>query len=187
MPYLFSNVRTLPSFDVSSGGMPFSAPPPGTSFALVGLSIRAGAWIDQVTPIFAELLEDGHVGTPVNGPSYGGHGGVLQELRCAPGCVVTGIQTRSGSFVDAIRLLQTRWDGNLQPAESMWTPWVGGHGGVERAERVVDPSSAGIVIGLTGRAGLYVDNLTVVVGEPMRIAATPLVKASGRTAKATMS
>ena len=113
---------------------------------------------------------------------------MLQELRCAPGCVVTGIQTRSGSYVDAIRLLQSRWDGNnLQPADSTWTSWVGGHGGVERAERIVDPSTSGIVIGLMGRAGLYVDNLTVSVGEPMRIAATPVAKASSRTAKAAMS
>jgi hypothetical protein len=102
--------------------------------------------------------------------------------------VVTGIQTRSGRYVDAVRLLQSRWDGNnLQPADSHWTAWVGGHGGVERAERIVDPASSGIVIGLAGRAGLYLDNLTVTVGEPMRIAATPVAKATGRSAKAAMS
>src|SRR5262249_15305964 len=125
MPILYTNIRVAPSVDFSTGGMPFSAQPPAPAMALVGLAVRAGAWIDQVTPIFAELLEDGRLGHDIYGPSFGGHGGTSRELRVQHGHVVTGIQTRSGSFVDAIRLHQTRWDGGLGE-ESSWTSWCSG-------------------------------------------------------------
>lgn len=48
--------------------------PPQPGLALIGLAIRAGEWIDHVTPIFAELLEDGTLGPEIHGPSYGGTG-----------------------------------------------------------------------------------------------------------------
>src|SRR5437016_5632905 len=99
MPILFTNARTLPSTDFSSGGMPFSYQPPSAGYALIGLNVRAGNWIDQVAPVFAELLDDGSLGQEIQGPSFGGTGGSPYELRVQPGHVVTGIQTRSGSFV----------------------------------------------------------------------------------------
>src|SRR5688572_9343227 len=104
MPVISTNFRVAPSVDVSSGGMPFVSQPPTPGFALVGLVLRCGMWIDQISPVFAELLDDGSLGPEIRGPVFGGQGGILHELRCAPGHVVTGIQTRSGSFVDAVRL-----------------------------------------------------------------------------------
>jgi hypothetical protein len=178
-----SNVRVAPSFDVGSGGMPFTCQAPGPNFALVGLVLRVGAWIDQVTPIFAEMLEDGALGPEIYGPSSGGHGGMVREVRCLPGYVVTGIQTRSGNYLDAIRLHQTRWDGSLVSSESHWTPWTGGLGGVERHERMAEPNGGGVVIGVAGRAGGYVDNLTIVTAELMKFSATAIVKGSARPTK----
>ena len=183
MPILFTNVRTAPFVDYSSGGMPFTAQAPAPGFALVGLTLRHGAWIDQVSPLFAEMLEDGSLGPVVHGQAFGGHGGVSAQLLCAPGHVVTGIQTRSGNFVDAIRLYQTRWDGSLITSDSGWTPWCGGSGGVERIARFAEPEGGGIAIGLAGRAGAFLDNLTVVTAEPMRISAQPIAKGSARTTK----
>lgn len=181
MPILLTNLRTLPATDISSGGMPFSYQPPTPGFALVGLVVRAGAWIDQVSPIFAELLEDGTLGSEMQGPAFGGHGGSPFELRVQPGHIVTGIQTRSGNYVDAVRLLQTKWDGSsLDMPTTRWTQWVGAPnlGGVERMERLVEPHGAAVAVGIAGRAGHYVDNLTLLSAELVRVTGTAVGKAN---------
>ena len=183
MPILFCNVRFAPSVDYSAGGMPFACQPPGPGFALVGLTLRAGDWIDQVAPVYAEMLEDGTLGPAIHGPAFGGHGGILHELRVQPGHVVTGVQTRSGSYLDAVRLLQTRWDGTLQ-GDSTWTPWAGGLGGVERIERCAEPQGNAVAVGIAGRAGAYVDNLTLVTAELMRVPGTAVAKGTTRATKA---
>jgi hypothetical protein len=183
MPILFTNVRLAPSVDFGSGGMPFTYQPPHPSFALVGLVIRAGDWIDQVTPLFAELLEDGSTGPELRGPTFGGHGGSARELRVEAGCVVTGLQTRSGNFVDAVRLLQTRWDGSTLMPEPTWTSWIGGNtmGGVERLERIVEPVGGAVAIGIAGRAGRYIDNLTIMTAELVRVPGTVLARTTSST------
>src|SRR5262249_27861884 len=157
MPIMFSNTRRCPSVDFGSGGMPFSYQPPSSGFALVGLAIRSGWWIDQVTPIFAEMWEDGSTGPELFGPSFGGWGGTWQEGRGPTGPVVTGLQTGSGNYMDAIRLWHTRWDGSLVQAESGWTAWYGawGGGGVERTERLAEPQGGAVAVGIAGRAATY--------------------------------
>ncbi len=186
MPSFFSNVRSLPFVDFGSGGMPFYCQHPNPGFALVGLNIRAGAWIDQVTPVFAELMDDGMLGPEVSGPTFGGEGGMMRELRVHPGHVVTGIQTRSGNFIDAVRLLQCKWDGTtLNLTESKWTPWVGGwmNGGVERPERILELSGGAVAIGTAGRASWYLDNLTLVGADLVRVSGTAVAKTAGRSSR----
>jgi hypothetical protein len=185
MPILFTNVRVAPSVDFSTGGMPFHYQPPSPGLALVGFIVRAGNWIDQITPIFAELRDDGTIGPDLPGPSFGGHGGTARELRVTPGYIATGIQTRSGSYVDAIRLQQNKWDGSLVD-EPTWTPWCGGAdlGGVERHPRFAEPLGTAAAVGIAGRAGFYVDNLTIVTGEIVRVQGAQLTpKAQGRAAR----
>lgn len=191
MPILFTNVRTLPSADVSASGLPFSYQPPHPGFALIGLMIRAGHWIDQVSPIFAEMLEDGTIGPEMRGPSFGGHGGTPQELRVPRGHVVTGIHTRSGNFVDAVRLLHAPWDGStLDISEQRWTQWAGSpmQGGVERMERLAEPAGGAVAVGIAGRSGIYVDNLTLTCAELVRVSGTVVAKSSSsRTTRATVA
>jgi hypothetical protein len=182
MPILFTNVRTLPFVDFGCGGMPFYQQHPNPGFALVGLTVRAGDWVDQVTPIFAELYEDGSIGPETYGVTSGGGGGwMTHEVRVEPGHLVTGMQTRSGSFVDAVRLLQSPWNGtSLDLSASKWTPWIGGRGGVERPERLLELSGSSVAIGIAGRAGGYLDSLTIIGGELVRISGTAVQKSSGR-------
>lgn len=184
MSIFFSRVRVAPSTDVGSGGMPFQAHAPHPGFALVGLALRVGDWIDQVTPIFAEMLEDGSLGPEIYGPTFGGLGGASRELRVSAGHVVTGMQTRSGSFIDGIRLHESRWDGS-RLVETGWTPWLlgGSMGGVERPERYAEPIGNALVVGIAGRAAAYVDNLTCVVAEVQRIAGASLGASTGRSSK----
>jgi hypothetical protein len=186
MPTFFSNVRPLPFVDFGTGGMPFYYQHPNPGLALVGLTVRAGDWIDQVTPIFAELHEDGTMGPEIQGPAFGGHGGTFSELRVSPGYVVTGVQTRSGSFIDAIRLMQSKWDGTtLHLTDSKWTPWIGGRtgGGVERPERMIDLPGSGVAIGIAGRAGTYLDNFTLIGAELTRVSGTSVAKSAGRNTR----
>jgi hypothetical protein len=173
MPILFSKVRVAPSTDFGCGGMPFECHAPYPGFALVGLQVRAGDWIDQVTPIFAEVNEDGTFGPELHGPSFGGHGGMVKHLRVQPGCLATAMQTRSGHFLDGVRLMQTRWDGTAL-GDSMWTEWLTGSsmGGVERPERWAEPAGRGVIVGIAGRAMTYVDNLTFVSAELSRMTTT---------------
>jgi hypothetical protein len=185
MSIFFSKVHVVPSTDAGSGGMPFQAHAPHPGFALVGLHLRAGDWIDQITPMFAEMLEDGSLGPEIFGPTFGGMGGAPQQLRVSPGHVVSGMQTRSGNFIDGIRLFESRWDG-ARLVEAGWTPWVmgGQRGGVERPERFAEPNGSALVIGIAGRAAGYVDNLTLVTGEVLRIASSTLgTTTSGRGSK----
>lgn len=182
MPIVFSNFRVARPMDPGIGGVPFQCHSGYPGFALVGLVLRTGAWVDQVTPIFAELLDTGTLGVEFLGPSFGGPGGTRRELRAAPGHVITGIQTRSGSFVDGVRLRQTPWDGELGPAGSAWTEWVIGQdgGGSERPDVVAEPSGHAVAIGVTGRAGVYVDSLGLVSADLSRLAGTSTHVATGR-------
>ncbi|HEY7957144.1 MAG TPA: hypothetical protein VII38_17685 [Polyangia bacterium] len=162
----FVNVQVVPFVDAGTGGRPFVCQGPGRGFALIGLALRAGAWIDRVTPIFAELFSDGTLGPAVRGASFGGAGGFDIELRARPRYVVTGLQTRSGEFVDGVRLLQTRWDGELRIGDASWTAWGGSSvGGRERAPGIATPRGAAVVAGIAGRAGRFVDNLTILTAE----------------------
>lgn len=66
---------------------------------------------------------------------------------------------------------------------TVWmTPWVGGgsNGGVERPERILELSGATVAIGIEGRAGAYVDNLTLLGAEMTRVAGTAVAKSAGR-------
>ena len=190
MSILFTNIHMLPSTDVSAAGMPFSYQPPNPGFALIGLVVRAGSWIDQVTPLFAELLEDGTLGMQIRGPSFGGEGGTLHELRVAPGHVVTGIQTRSGTYVDGVRLLQAKWDGSaVDVSSTRWTEWAGApnFGGVERVERLVEPQGGAVAIGIAGRADRYVDNLTLMAADLVRVNGTVVARGSSRNTRSTVA
>jgi hypothetical protein len=163
---LCSPVRIAATYDFGTGGAPFECDPPHPGQALVGLALRVGDWVDQVAPIFAELHEDGSLGPEQIGPAHGGSGGAPLTLRLPYGYVVTGMQTRSGDFVDGIRLLGARWEGTSL-GDMAWTPWVVGakRGGVERHERRAEPAGRAVIVGIAGRSGWYVDSLTLIQAE----------------------
>jgi len=180
MATIFTNIQVLPSADFGADGVPFHCHAPATGLALVGFSVRAGEWIDQVTPLFAELLDDGSIGKELSGHSYGGRGGTPVELRVRPSHVVIGLQTRSGRYVDAIRLLEARWDGAaIVTSETSWTPWIGGRGGVERPERLLEPLGSAVAIGIAGSAGAFVETLTLVGGQVLQLSAAAVTAAAG--------
>ena len=175
MSIFFSHMHTGPIVDMGFGGEDFVRLSPQPSCALVGLVIKAGAWIDRITPIFAELRDDG-IGDELMGEHIGGHGGYMRRmLRCSPGCVAVGIQTRSGNYVDAVRLLEAPWDGS-RTGTPRWTDWVGGEhgGGAERTPFITAVDQGEVIIGLAGRAAGYIDALTCVVASCDKVVSSSL-------------
>jgi hypothetical protein len=49
-------------------------------------------------------------------------------------------------------------------------------GGVERVERMVEPQGGAVAVGIAGRAGAYVDNLTLIGAELVRVTGTAMSK-----------
>src|SRR5215510_14507879 len=69
---------------------------------ILGLIIRHGSLIDQVTPIY--LDGDGNLGIP----QHGGDGGGEDRIGMAPGEYITEISGRSGRFVDSLTIETNR-------------------------------------------------------------------------------
>jgi hypothetical protein len=167
MSILFGNIQMGPVVDHGFGGEDFTRIAPHPSCAMVGLIVRSGNWIDRVTPIFAQVREDGTLGLEFNGQPIGGDGGTMRRLlKVSPGHVVVGLQTRSGNYVDAVRLYEAPWDGNTL-GTPRWTEWVGGDDGAERTPFMC--TEGHLLIGISGRAARYLDALTGIAAAPERV------------------
>ena len=176
MPIALSSWR----IDVNEGEAGyFVAAPPHPAFVLVGLCVRTGAWLDAVTPIYSELLDDGRLGAEVMGPRFGGLGGTGESLiRASPGHLIVGIQTRGGAFVDALRLAEASWDGR-ELGVVRWTAWTGGDrgAGIERRPFLTAGAEREVLVGICGRARSYVEALSGVAATVHRISSAPLARA----------
>ena len=54
-------------------------------------------------------------------------------------------------------------------------------------ERLVEPHGGGVGIGIAGRAGAYVDNLTLIGAELIRVTGTTVAKGGNRGTRATVA
>ncbi len=63
--------------------------PPGQY--LVGLRVRSGLWVDQMSITCARVNSDGSIGAKFHGPVRGGNGGGPSEDTCADGHIVNGM------------------------------------------------------------------------------------------------
>jgi hypothetical protein len=140
--------------------------------------------VSHVSPIFAELLDEGAVG-----PDYADarrDSGMRRwidasplarwsrshEIRVADGCVVTGIQLKVGSYINGVRLHQTPWDGTLKSSDAAWTPWWTSkirRAGTDVPRCYAEPKGASVVIGIGGRTTLFVSELSIVTANVDRV------------------
>jgi hypothetical protein len=168
MSILFGNIQVGSVVDHGFGGEDFTRMSPHPGCAMVGLIVKSGAWIDRVTPIFAQLKEDGTFGLEFNGQSIGGEGGMTRRLlKLSPGHVAVGLQTRSGTYVDAVRLYEASWDGSTL-GQPRWTDWIGGEGDAPERQAFMPPDGH-VLIGVAGRAHRYLDALTGIAAAPERV------------------
>ena len=78
----------LPAIDGGSGDASFEDRcPPGKY--LVGLKIRSGAWIDQLTTVCAFVEANGYLSAAIDGPARGGNGGGPAGNSCSQGQVIS--------------------------------------------------------------------------------------------------
>jgi uncharacterized protein YkwD len=72
-----------------AGDYTFGALCPANQF-LVGLTVKSGAWVDQMAIICAPVNPDGSTGSPYHDPKhYGGEGGgAPTQKTCAPGQII---------------------------------------------------------------------------------------------------
>jgi hypothetical protein len=184
MPILFTNVRAVSATGSKGLGVPFLHRAPYAGCALVGL--RLGYGVSSIEPIFAELLDDGTMlleddDTRAVSPlrrwiekSPLAKWSRSHDLHVAKGCVVTGIQIRGGRYINGIRLHQTPWDGTLKTSEGSWTLWWRSkvrRGGTDRPKCFAETREGAVVIGIEGRADLFVSELSIVTANVQRVAA----------------
>jgi hypothetical protein len=179
------------------GGGPFRAECPSGQY-LVGVSIKAGAWVDAIYLLCAPFIADqGGFGKWTRGPRHGGAGGsaLLKDAACPRDRVVWGIKfgwTRTEySYVDYVELqcMPTARDGPtnnvcVQTGGGCWNKnpnpppatFPGGLNviGDEPFKQNCDPKSE-VATGIHGRSGAYVDALGLICGlEPTPHVAAPV-------------
>jgi hypothetical protein len=176
------------------GGGPFREVCPGQF--LVGVTIRAGAWVDAISPLCATFLApQGYFGPWIRGAYHGGQGGSARSGACPKDRFVGKIRfgwTRKDTkpeFVDYVELtcvlvsdqssadttkvcLPTGggcWDShpNPPPGDILGTPF-GPYPPLHEACPLNEAAT-----GLLGRSGVYVDALGLVCGPRPTLAAAP--------------
>lgn len=58
---------------------------------LIGMRVRSGAWMDQMSITCGAINPDGSIGTQSNGPTRGGNGGGPSQGTCGAGKIVSGL------------------------------------------------------------------------------------------------
>lgn len=130
-----------------------------------GPSPAPGEWNDSVRDV-SGLDVLGSTFTEGVLTAHGGGGGSLTG-HVTPAAVIFGVQTRSGSDVDAISFgyYQPVWSDNVWRTGDpfAWTGFYGGGGGSLNAEFIC-PAGKG-VIGIRGNSGSLVDRVGVICGD----------------------
>jgi hypothetical protein len=137
----------------------------GTHRVLVGVSGRAGGWLDNLFLTCAFV--DGAKLTDVKTVSgrIGGTGGLHDySVKCPSGQVVKGLMVYRGWYITQIGLYCRAWNGTEWSGVGNLVGPVGGSGG--SYDRRDCDSKAQPVVGLRARAGFYVDAVGIRCDEP---------------------
>ena len=133
---------------------------------LVGVRVRADAWVDSIAPRCVKVTDAGAwQGTVRTLAVAGGTGGFPATRDCPRNYAVSGFSGRGSAFVNRLRLECRRLTSptalrrNSAPRQ---TAFVGGRGG-EAFEPFHCPEDRPVT-GLQGRAGGYVDQLQLSCG-----------------------
>jgi hypothetical protein len=96
---------------------------------------------------------------------HGGTGGTETTLRCRAGDVITGIYGRAGNVVDSLGIICQHLypDGSLGPRYN--SQLVGGTGGTVDYSTTCSFSN-GVLVGLSGQSGTYVDFIQPICARP---------------------
>lgn len=161
------------------GGSAFrSECPPGQY--MVGARWRSGYWLDQISITCAPVDATGLTGSQWHGPTFGGNGGDPHEQSCPPGSILRqGMPARypDNHFVNFIDVGCYPTTYNYTCCTAKFTyggPAVGTGFRIGAETSPAAPSVFGdtynfcptgeAVIGIQGRAGLFVDAISLICG-----------------------
>lgn len=164
MPITFDEKDSLSIFDPATSGGDSFTEDRGTPNALIGFDVRHAALIDAVTPIYAELRDDGTLGEEKTGSRYGGLGGQPTRLL-KPGYVVVGLDCRQGQFEDNMAVIWQKWTpAGPDNSDEDKSDVVGGPGG---RPLKMSAKPGHVAIGIHGRSGGLVDRLSLITAKPV--------------------
>jgi hypothetical protein len=147
-----------------TGGAPINVTC-GAGRVLVGVSGRAGSWLDNLflrcATVSGTTLRDVQT-IPAR---IGGLGGTRNYgLQCPDGQVVKGVMVYRGIYINRIGLYCRGWDGAGWTGTGNLVGPAGGDGGSYDRRDCSSPAQP--VVGLHGRSGNYVDALGIRCDEP---------------------
>jgi hypothetical protein len=194
--------HTLPAG--GTGGTPFSINCDGFEKVLAGIEGYSSALVDHIGPVcvsvdstgrwlgqprgFIQNLLMGSDGKLVT-RTFGGSGGSPFYLQCPANTAVSGIQGKAGNLVDQLRIFcgPMGANGSLQSVGSLLPGQAGGGGGNAFGPHYCIENKPGI--GISGRAGSFVDQISLVCGHvtippPMRLTGLHFASESYRRIRA---
>ncbi len=156
-----------------TGGGPFEASC-GASWALRGLEMRGGSWVDSVKPDCigsSSANIDAQVDEKVIEPSFGGPGGGPKRLFCYKNTAVRGLRVTDGMLTDHIRgvtgidLVCGSPDGRGGPVNQAYGSFRAPNKPNSNSQTLSCPTGQ-IATGIYGRSGKWVDQIGLVCGPP---------------------
>jgi hypothetical protein len=158
------------------GGNPFRIEC-GQDRFLVGLTGRAGDWIDQVAPICTTVYGTRWAETPTTEQAVGGRGGGPFTTMCPKDTVVSAVGGLAGDFVVSIEL-NCKVPGSSNSVSAQPEKVGGGKTSSTRGSFCSgnEDLNGELANGIFGRAGAYVDQLGLTCGTVRTPVPHPLKK-----------
>jgi hypothetical protein len=142
-----------------AGGAWFDALPEETGGLLVGVRVTAAAGrVKAIRPVFRS-----EAGQNEDGPAWFGRGGGNPtDLIAKDGYAVGAITVKAGTRVDglSVTFMRVKANGMLDPRDGYPSAWFGGTGATKE---ITLGGTGKAVVGLTGRSGLDLDALGLVI------------------------
>lgn len=153
-----------------NGGNPFSNTVCGNDQVVATLKLRAGSYVDSITPFCTKVNANGSwAGASTQGPGAGGNGGSPYTLSCEPGAAVVAITGRAGSYVDSLGIVCRKLAGVtaggvnfVNGSDSKHGP----HGGAGGTAFTASCPSGQVAKGFKGRAAAWLDQIELVCHIP---------------------
>lgn len=135
----------------------------GNDQVMVGVTVRAGFWLDSIAPRCATPSASGAWTEDERGPRAGSSGGTAETERCPPNFAVSAISGRAGGVIDRLRIrCRPLANQTSTTGEEVSGGVVGGNGGTEFG-RIACPADLAAT-GFAVRTGAYVDQLKLICG-----------------------
>jgi hypothetical protein len=158
LPYAFAHTEFPPVG--SPGGDPFRVEcPPGQY--LVGVRWRSGSWMDQISPTCVFVDAQGFTGPHWHGPTFGGTGGAPHEDYCPPAAVINFASILLQSDTQYVHMMDLSCRRTISNTPVWSLTNIGAPSSVFGDHNQSCPPGEA-VMGIQGRAGLYVDAIGMI-------------------------